>query len=200
MARTIVGLSLDDFLANGCNCNLGLNNGSCLESFPREEFIECRDKFLELTNEEKDMLVMSYFTINRMPNKPVDKKMIPGYKIYGYKVCKRSFLYLMNISSNKYQNIADHYNRNGFTARRHGNKGRLPSNTSSFETTEHVRTFIQSYARDNFMPLTGRVHGLGEETHLVILSSVTKKQIWELYSNVCHKASSFFFFMFKEVL
>ena len=38
------------------------------------------------------------------------------------------------------------------------------------------------------MPLPGRVPGHREETHLVISSSVTKKQIWELYSNVCHKA------------
>ena len=63
---------------------------------------------MELTNEEKDMFLMSYFTMNRKPSEPVDKKRIPGYKIYGYNVCKRSFLYLLNISKKKYQNIADH--------------------------------------------------------------------------------------------
>ena len=57
----IVGVSLEDFLKEGCTCNLGLNNSSCLDSFPKDEFIECRDHFLELSNEEKDMFLISFF-------------------------------------------------------------------------------------------------------------------------------------------
>ena len=40
----IVGVSIEDFLANGCDCTLGCDKNSCLETFPRDEFIECRDK------------------------------------------------------------------------------------------------------------------------------------------------------------
>ena len=101
---------MEDFLRDGCGCNLGINKDSCLGSFPKEQFIECRDYFLELSNGEKDMFLLSFFTMNRVPNKGVDRKNVPKYKIYGYNVCKKSFLYLLNISNTRYRNVASHYN------------------------------------------------------------------------------------------
>ena len=147
----IVGVSIEDFLANGCSCTFGDDKKSCLENFPRNEFIECREKFLELNMKKRTC----YFAMNRKPSEPVDKKRIPGYKIYGYNVCKRSFLYLLNISKKKYQNIADHYNQNGLTARQHGNKERLQSNTSSFSTI-----LIMLYRSSNHMHVTTHNHFL----------------------------------------
>ena len=126
--------------------------------------------------------------MNRVPKKPVDKKNIPGFKLYGYNICKRLFLYLMNISNHKYKNIASHYNSNGLISRQHWNKGRLPSNTTSFEATEQVKSFITSYARDNALPLPGRVPGHRDETHLVLSSSECKKDIWDSYSAASQEA------------
>ena len=84
----IVGVSIDDFLRDGCGCNLGENKYSCLGSFPKEDFISCRDYFLELSNEEKDMFLLSFFAMNRVPNRGVDRTHITKYKMYGHEVCK----------------------------------------------------------------------------------------------------------------
>ena len=134
------------------------------------------------------MFLLSFFTMNRVPNKGVDRKNVPKYKIYGYNVCKKSFLYLLNISNTRYRNVASHYNINGLVSRDHGNKGRLPSNAIPFEEKTHITTFIESYARDNALPLPGRVPGHRDETHLVISSSETKKDIGELYCSVSNEA------------
>ena len=185
----VIGVSVEEFFRKGCDCKFGPNNSSSLEVFDRLEFVECKENFLELSNEERDMFLLSFFTMNRVPNKPVDKKSVPIYRIYGYNVCKRTFMFLTNIGGTKYQNIADHYNVNGLSARRHGNKGRLPSNTSSFGTVEHVKSFIQAYANDNAMPLPGRVPGHNDQTQMVLSSSVTKRQVWELYCSACIEAA-----------
>ena len=145
----IVSVSIEDFLRTGCGCKMGPNGLSCVSLFSREDFVDCRDSFLELTKEEKDMFLLSFFAMTRLPKKHVDKKSLQPFKIYGKSVCKITFLYLLNISKHKYQNIADHYLENGLVILEHGNKGRLPHNTASFETKEHVKSFIISYGQDN---------------------------------------------------
>ena len=180
----VVNVHVEDFLAKGCGCNLGENKSWCVNVFTREQFTKCRDDFIELSNEEKDMFLLSNFAMNRTPNQPLDRSSIPGYKIYGYNVCKKTFLYLLNISNTKYRNIANHYNNNGLGAQRQGNTGRLPINTTPFEVQEHVVSFIKSFARDNALPLPGRVPNHKEETTMVIPSSETKLKVWKLYTDV----------------
>ena len=96
---------------------------------------------------------------------------------------------MLNIANTKYRNIADHYNKNGLGARRHGNTNRLPHNTTPFEVQDHFVNFVKSYARDNALPLPGRVPGHREETTLVIPSSETKVKICELYKNISQEAA-----------
>ena len=184
----IVNVPIEEFLRNGCKCSIGPNNSQCLNAFSREQFIECRDQMTELSNEEKDMLLLGFFMINRTPKRQNNINN-HGYKIYGFDVCKTTFLYVLNISNTKYKNIAAHYNLNGLISREHGNKGRLPVNTTPFEETEHVTSFIKAYARDNALPLPGRVPGHSLETHLVISSSITKKDIFQQYTQVSLEAS-----------
>ena len=151
------------FLRTGCGCKMGPNGLSCVSLFSREDFVDCRDSFLELTKEEKDMFLLSFFAMTRLPKKHVDKKSLQPFKIYDKSVCKITFLYLLNISKHKYQNIADHYLENGLVIREHGNKSRLPHKTAPLETKEHVKSFIISYGQDNALPLPGRVPGFREE-------------------------------------
>ena len=56
--------------------------------------------------------------------------------------------------------------------------------STSFEVQQHMVNFIKSYARDNALPLPGRVPNHREGTTLVIPSSETKIKIWELYKSV----------------
>ena len=87
----VVKVPVEDFLAKGCGCNLVENKSWCVNVFTREQFTKCRDDFIELSNEEKDMFLLSYFAMNRTPNQPLDCSSIPGYKIYGRNVYKKNF-------------------------------------------------------------------------------------------------------------
>ena len=104
----IVSVSVEDFLRDGCKCNIGTNNTPCLGAFSFEEFVECRDQIAELSNEEKDMLLLGFFMLNRTPKWRMKKH---GYKIYGLKVCKKLF-YTFLTSNTKYKNVALHYLEN----------------------------------------------------------------------------------------
>ena len=185
----VLGVHIEQFLREGCGCKIGLNQSPCINFFQKDQFTECRDHFLELSNDEKDLFLLSYFAMHRVPGKSTERTNMPGYKIYGHNVCKKAFLFILNISNHKYKNIAGHYNKHGLIPRVHGNKGRLPINTTPFEDTEFVVSYIKAYAEDNSLPLPGRVPGHREETHSVIPSSISKKDVWCLYSQASYDAS-----------
>ena len=177
-----LNVSVEEFLETGCGCKYGEEGQECISNFAQEEFKNCRNYFTELTKEERDLFILSHLFINRAPGKVNENKRIP-YRIYGKPVCKTTFLYLLNISKNLLQNVSQHYNSEGLTPRVHGNKGRLPSNTSSFETTSHVKTFISEYAANHALPLPGRIPGYRDESISLISSS--ESSVWEFYQRSC---------------
>ena len=53
-------LTVEDFMKKGCECSLGFENSPCSSTFPKDEFSEGRDKFMELSNEEIDMFLLFF--------------------------------------------------------------------------------------------------------------------------------------------
>ena len=155
--------TVTEYLEKGCGCKFGSHGSWCITNFTRAEFEDFKDSFSELSKEEQDMFVLSFFAMNRLPGKNADRTVPTTFKIYGRSVCRKTFLYLLNFSKKKYQNIADHYLAKGLTSRIHGNKNRLPHNSTPFEMVEHIKSFIISYGQDNALPLPGRVPGYREE-------------------------------------
>ena len=123
-----VSTSVDEFLRIGCGCKIGPLGGQCIENFSKEEFVSCCDSFLELSKDEKDLFVLSFLTLTG--KRKCDDR-YSHFTIYGEKTCKTTFLYLLNMSRHKFQNIAEHYLSNGLTSRVHGKKGSLPLNNTS---------------------------------------------------------------------
>jgi len=181
-----VNAPVDEFLRIGCGCQNGPNGRQCIENFSKEEFVSCRDSFLELSKDEKDLFILSFLTLTR---KRGANERHSSFTIYGEKTCKTTFLYLLNMSKHKFQNIAEHYQSDGLTSRVHGNKGRLPHNTFPFDCKKHIKDFILSYAEDHALPLPGRIPGYRDESILLISSAESKKNVWEFYRKSCEASS-----------
>jgi len=60
-----VNTPVEEFLRIGCGCQNGPDSGQCIENFEKEEFVDCRDSFIELSKEAKDMFILSFFALTR---------------------------------------------------------------------------------------------------------------------------------------
>lgn len=131
-----VGVTVEEFLNKGCGCKMGTNKENCLVNFERADVVRIRDSFLELNNSEKDMFVLSLFCQQK---RPADEIQALHLMIEGKKICRNMFLFLLNISKEKLQNLSKHYNTHGQVSRRHGNCGKTPYNAHLFDTRYHVK-------------------------------------------------------------
>ena len=82
-----------------------------------------------------------------------------NFQMEGKKVCRQAFLFLTSTTKWKLQNLKCHYNQEGFISRRHGNTGRSPHNSYSFNTINAVKEFIEIYAENHGVLLLGRIPG-----------------------------------------
>ena len=67
-------------------------------------------------------------------------------------ICEIAFLHIYSLSKNKWKEIRNHYQTDGFTPIIHGNKRRKSSYTLSFETILHITSFIINYANIHELP------------------------------------------------
>jgi len=180
-----VNITVSEFYAKGCGCQYGVEKENCLTGFDRADIERIRDAFLEMDSTEKDMFVLSLMCQQR---KPGEESHGLTYMMEGKKVCRTTFLFLLSISKEKLQRISQHYNDNDLTARRHGNCGKAPSNSHSFETRRHVKEFIENYANDHGVSLPGRIPGHRDESITLISSAESKRSVWKFYSDSCLKS------------
>lgn len=103
-----------------------------------------------------------------------------NFQIHGSSVCRDMFLFCHNIKIKRFKKILRTYKTDGFTLKRHGNCGRVPSNARSFNQYRTVANFIKNYAVDHALLMPGR---LGPQYKLCKLlpSSETKTKIYEKY-------------------
>jgi len=172
-----VNITVTEIIEKGCGCKYGANKENCLVGFEREDIQRIRNNFLELENAEKDMFVLSLLCQQRKPGEEQQLNFI----MEGKKICRTMFLFFLSISKEKLQKIGKHYANHGLTARRHGNCGKAPSNSHSFETRRHVKEFIQNYADDHGVCLPGRIPGHRDESITLISSADSKKCVEVLF-------------------
>ena len=134
----LVNVSIEEFLNQSC-CKK-----NCISSFDLADIERIRDSFLDLTSEEKDTVLLGFFMQWFKPGDHLSSDV--DYRMEGKKICRKSFLFLTNISKTKLQNLRSHYHQEGLQSRRHGNTGRAPPNSHSFETRETVKNLIENYA------------------------------------------------------
>ena len=175
----VVNITIEEFSQKGCGCK---NN--CIAEFQRPDIQRIRDTFLALTGEEKDIFVMGIFMQSFKPGEMIDNTLI-NYCIEGKKVCRQTFLFFINISKWKLQNLKGHYNENGLSSRRHGNVGRAPPNSHSFETRKTVKDFIENYADNHGVILPGRIPGYRDQSIVLLSSAESKLNVYQFYKECC---------------
>ena len=67
-------------------------------------------------------------------------------------VCKSAFCFLHCTGVKTLKNLQHHLKENGVAPRTHGNCGRLPPNDFSFQTVNHIISFISNYAVVHGLP------------------------------------------------
>ena len=188
----VVNITIGEFLQKGCGCKSNCI-GECTD------IQRIRDSFLALTSEEKDIFVLSIFMQSFKPGESVD---LINYCIEGKRICRQTFLFLTNISKWKLQNLKGHYNENGLVSRRHGNVGRAPPNSHSFETRKTVKSFIENYADNHGVILPGRIPGYRDQSIVLLFSAETKLNVYGFYKECCNVSvsSSIFYDLWQELL
>jgi len=99
------------------------------------------------------------------------------------------YLFLHAVGRERYANLCKHYKLYGLTLRVHGNKGRLPKNTCTFEAISEVSKFISNYAEEHALVLPGRVPGFKHTDVRLLPSHMSKASVWRVYSTAMEAQS-----------
>src|SRR5947209_4556280 len=116
------------FLELGCGCG-------CSAKVPREEFAELREAFQALSKPEQDVFLMAQLrsmdggainTSRRLKNRArVNKRTIYCWN-RNTPLCQKTYLNMLGIGRNYFENIRNHLLKNGLLSRVHGNVKRMP--------------------------------------------------------------------------
>ena len=134
---------VEEFLTKTCGCNLR-NQSPCSTVFDREHLLNHRADILQLTREEKDLVLLT--TIRNsiddddLNSKGVIRKNSRCLMYYhGKRICQQTFLMMHAIGARKLYDLIRYYKINrSSTPRVHGNTGRLPKNTLSFDGVSQI--------------------------------------------------------------
>jgi hypothetical protein len=117
-----------NFLKNGCNCG-------CSNKIPKEEFAGLRENFQALTKPEQDIFLMAQLksmdggvinTSRRLKKKSrVNKRTFYCWD-HNTPICQKTYLNMLGIGCNYFENIREHLVKNGLLSRIHGNVKRMP--------------------------------------------------------------------------
>ena len=173
------------FVEVSCGCKLGHDGTPCSSLFTESEILDLRIQMHELEHGERDMLVNGFLLSSRP--RPNSEK-LTTLRLFGKRVCRATFLFMLDISKKLYTTIASHFVRNGVSTRRHGNTNRLPSNTPSKEASEHIKKFVGNFAEVHGVCLPGRDPHRRDEKNVLIASNLSKSSIYNFYKESCSKA------------
>lgn len=154
--------TIRNFLSNGCGCQFGPKMQHCSSEFSFSDVLESHANCLQLSKKKLDLIVLSHLHCHLRRDEVKGRKRkrtACNFYFMGRQICKKTYLFLHAVGRERYSNLCEHYRAFGLTLRVHGNKGRLPKKTCSFEATKQVSTFISNYAEEHALVLPGRVPG-----------------------------------------
>ena len=183
---------IKQFVANGCSCKLA-DGGPCCKRIQESEFQESRDECRELSREELDLVVMGQLRACNQHGPTTQKQKQHNkeressksmFRFGGQRVCIKTFCFLHGMGRSKFEAIKKSWEENGLRPR--SRKHKAPHNTTKLSDVEHTVRFILHYAENNAILLPGRIPGYKRDDLQLLPSSVTKREVWQLY----HQASS----------
>lgn len=168
-----------------------------------DEMIEYRESCKELSQEELDIVIKSQLFAHRRSGSHTEAKKHkikererPFQEFYfkGKRVCRKTFCFLHGIEKKKMLAIAKSLDVDGLIPRVHGRVGKPPSHSLTYTDRERIKIFLCRYAKDNALPLPGRLPNHRDSRVLILPSDKTKEDIFKIYSKVgeelSHKAIS----------
>ena len=166
------------FLTDTCKCHLGVVNKPCCLTLSTDAIRKCRQLCFELSHNELDLVIMAqvhYFRTVLGATRSVS-----SYYFHGVKLCQATFLFLHCISHNRYLRVSELYTKEGLTVSKHGNSGRVPKHTCTFEQINAVKTFIENYASAHGLPVPGRLANTKDKV-LLLPSDMSKMFVFRKY-------------------
>ncbi|XP_035270854.1 uncharacterized protein LOC118225889 [Anguilla anguilla] len=131
-----------------CHCCCKLNEGKpCHTRFPKEELLDVRLQYLNLSREELDIAILSKLscgmhlsdTTSRSRKREQTQRLAhrTDYYYHGHRICRDVFKYLHGVGQDKLNALMKHYKAAGVEARVHKLNKRLPANALKLQDTSH---------------------------------------------------------------
>ena len=174
------------FLQEGCCCKLHAGN-PCSSLFTAADVLATRDECRQLTQEQRDMVLMGQFHALCQRDQHTQKVKAKNTECQhtttlfcygGHRVCQKVFVFLHAMSEIVLKAIKQSWMAGGLCPRVHAKV--LPHNTTKLLDFNGVVRFILQYAEYHAILLPGRIPGYKRDD-LQLPSSTTKRQVWEAY-------------------
>ena len=172
------------YVAGGCSCRHGPKNTPCHKLFSATQYREMRDECRELSRDELDMVIMGQLCALTVRDGRTQRasdrvRSSTQFRFGGHRICIKTFCFLHNIGEGKFTSIKSSWLKNGLRPRQRQHT--TPHNVTSLSDVQQVVRFILNYAEDNAILLPGRIPGYKRDDMQLLPSSVTKREVWELY-------------------
>ncbi len=157
-----------------CKCK---NRNHYIGLSAEEEFFTILD-LREKDNDEFDLYIKGCVT--RKQRKPTST--IPRYRytVQSHDVCREVFFTFNDLGHTKFENIMKHKKEEGLSAREHGNTGRQPMHTSTFEQCSQALSFIKEYANCNGAPQPAASRASEGQPPILLPAGENKKIVYEV--------------------
>ena len=172
---------------SGCGCQ-----NKCMSSFQNDEIFEHICQMRELRKEEKEMYIMEKLKckgINNGGDKTGTKRKRYSYYFDDREVCKKMFLFTHDLGEKAFKNLLKHIKTHGLTPRTHGNTGRKPKWSLTYDDTKTVVQLIKNYAQQYGLPQPAASNRKDCEPPIILPAATTKKHVHHLYVESCTTAS-----------
>ncbi|XP_069108896.1 LOW QUALITY PROTEIN: uncharacterized protein [Argopecten irradians] len=192
---TIEYIAQAKFRNDTCGCKV-YGGEACSVKIDLESAFEFREHCHQLTHDELDITVKAELFAHRKSGSHTQSKKHkikererPYQEFYfnGIRVCRTTFCFIHGISKNKLQAISKSLDTVGLMPRKHGNSGKAPHNALSVQDRQNIKTFLSKFARDNALPIPGRLPNYRSEKVLLLPSDTTAMDIFEKFDSLAGK-------------
>ena len=163
-----VETDVEEFVRRTCGCTKA-NGKPCITLFSVEHYLEHRLQASLLTRKDLDLVclgsimttVLDCDSIVDGRYKPAKRRRVSSCHMHhGFIVCKTTYAFLYNIGTkHRFENIKKHYLEHRMDNMVHKNSRQLPTRTLSFAQKSSLVKFIENYAEQNAILLSGRIPG-----------------------------------------
>ena len=165
-------------------------DSSCLSAFDTDEIYQFHLNLLEMTKEEKSMLLLGKLhvlsnagdsTSHARKKGPKRARVTYNYSFDHREVCKKAFIFLHDISEKQFKNITKHLKDNGPVPMIHKNTGKIPKSTYPYEVTHGAVQFIKNFAEIHGLPQPSARHGRADMPPIYLPTSYNYKIVHDIY-------------------